>query len=81
MPKLNKEEAVSLSMYERQKLQRLHTQSAAAYVSVRNLAKGSRIPVSKVIQFLHSMTSYTKFTLAARKLKRLTAFDTFRNEI
>ena len=54
MPKLKKEEAGSLSKYERQKLQRLYTQGAAAYGSVRNLAKASRLPVSKVGQFLHS---------------------------
>ena len=81
MPKLKKEEAGSLSKYERQKLQRLYTQGAAAYGSVRNLSKASRLPVSKVRQFLHSKDSYTKFTLAARKFKRLRAFARFRNEI
>ena len=74
------EEAGSLSKYERQKLQRLYTQGAAAYGSVRNLAKASRLPVSKVRQFLHSKNSYTKFTLAARKFKRMRAFARFRNE-
>ena len=81
MPKLKIEEAGSLSKYERQKLQRLYTQGAAAYGSVRNLAKASRLPVSKVRQFLHSKASYTKFTLAAGKFKQLRAFVTFRNEI
>ena len=81
MPKLKKEEAGFLSKYERQKLQRLYTQGAAAYGSVRNLAKASRLPVSKVRQFLHSKDSYTKFTLAARKFKRMRAFARFRNEI
>ena len=81
MPKLKTEEAGSLSKYERQKLQRLYTQGAAAYGSVRNLAKASRLPVSKVRQFLHSEDSYTKFTLAARKFKRMRAFARFRNEI
>ena len=61
MPKLKIEEAGSLSKYERQKLQRLYTQGAAAYGSVRNLSKASRLPVSKVRQFLHSKDSYTKF--------------------
>ena len=75
MPKLKTEEAGSLSKYERQKLQRLYTQGAAAYGSVRNLAKASRLPVSKVRQFLHSKDSYTKFTLAARKFKRMRALD------
>ena len=80
MPKLKKEEAGSLSKYERQKLQKLYTQGAAAYGSVRNLAKASRLPLSKVRQFLHSKDSYTKFTLAARKFKRMRAFARFRNE-
>ena len=81
MPKLKTEEAGSLSKYERQKLQRLYTQGAAAYGSVRNLAKASRLPVSKVRQFLYSKDSYTKFNLAARKFKRMRAFARFRNEI
>ena len=81
MPKLKIEEAVSLSKYELQKLQRLYTQGAAAYGSVRNLAKASRLPVSKVRQFLHSKYSYKIFTLAARKFKRMRAFARFRNEI
>ena len=43
--------------------------------------KASRLPVSKVRQFLLSKDSYTKFTLAARKFKRMKAFASFRNEI
>ena len=81
MPKLKKEEAGPLSKYERQKLQRLYTQGGAAYGSVRNLAKASRLPVAKVRQFLHSKDSYTKVTLAARKFKKMRAFARFRNEI
>ena len=81
MPKLNIDEAGSFSKYERQKLQRLYTQGAAAYESVRNLSKASRLPVSKVRQFLHSKDSYTKFTLAARKFKEMRAFARFRNKI
>ena len=81
MPKQKIEEAGSLSKYERQKLQRLYTQGAAAYGSVRNLAKASRLPVSKVRQFLHSKDSFTKFTLAARKFKRMRAFARFKIEI
>ena len=80
MPKLEIEEAGSLSQYERQKLQRLYTQGAAAYSSVRNLAKANRLPVSKVRQFLFSKASYTKVTLATRKFKRMRAFARFRNE-
>ena len=68
-------------MYERQKLQRLYAQGAAAYGSVHNLAKASRLPVSKVRQFLHSKASYTKITLAARKFKGMGAFARFSNEV
>ena len=81
MQKQKIEEAGSLSEYERQKLQRLYTQGAAAYGPVRNLAKASRLPVSQVRQFLHSKASYTKFTSASRKFKRMRAFAIFRNEI
>ena len=81
MPKLKKQEAGSLSKYEPQKLQRLYTQGAAAYGSLRNLAKTSRLPLSTVRQFLHSKDSFTKFTLAARKFKRKRVFARFRNEI
>ena len=81
MPKLKKEEAGSLSKYERQKLQRLYTQGSAAYGSVCNLAKTSILSVSKVRQFLYSKASYTKSTLATRKFKRTRAFARFKNEI
>ena len=81
MPKLKIEQGGSFSKYEHQKLQRLYTQGAAACGSVRNLAKASRLTVSKVRQFLHSKASYTKFTLAAQKIKRMRAFARFRNKI
>ena len=81
MPKLERDEAGSLSKSERQKLQRLYTRGGAANVSVRNLVKASNLSVSKVRQFLHSKPSYTKFTLATRKFKRMKAFARFRNEI
>ena len=67
-------------MYERRKQQRLYTQGGA-YGSVRNLAKASRLPVSKFGQLLLSKDSYTKFTLAVRKFERMRAFGRFRNEI
>ena len=81
MPKIKREEAGSLSKSERQKLQRLYTQDGAAYRSVRSLVKASNLSVSKVRQFLHSKPSYTKFTLATRKFKRMKAFARFKNEI
>ena len=43
--------------------------------------KASNLSVSKVKQFLHSKPSYTKFTLATHKFKRMKAFDRFKNEI
>ena len=79
MPKLKIQEDGSLSKYERHKLQTLYTQGAAAYGSVRNLAKASRLSVSKVIQFLQSKVFCTKFTLATRKLKSMRAFARFKN--
>ena len=42
--------------------------------------KTSNLPVSKVRQFLQSKLSYTKFTLATRKIKRMKAFARFKNE-
>ena len=77
---LKREEAGSISKSERQKLQRLYTQGAAVFGSVRSLVKASKLSVSKVIQFLHSKSSYTKFTLATRKLKQIKAFARFENE-
>ena len=77
MPEIKIEEAGSLSKYERQKLQTLYTQGAAAYGSVRNLAKTSRLSVSNVRQFLHSKASYTKFTLATKKFERMRVFARF----
>ena len=81
MPKLKREEAGSLSKSERQKLQRLYTQGGAAYGSVRSLMKASNLSVSKVRQFLHSKSSFTKLTLATLKFKRMKAFARFKNEI
>ena len=81
MPKLKKEEAGTLSKSERRKLQRLYTQGGATYGSVRNLVRASSLSVSKVRQFLLSKPSYTKFTLATRKIKRMKALTRFDNEI
>ena len=81
MPKLKREEAGSLSISERQKLQSLYTEGGAAYGSVRNLVKASNLSVSKVRQFLPSKPSYTIYTLATRKFKRMKAFARFKNEI
>ena len=64
---------------ERQKLQRLYTQGAATYGSVRNLAQASKLPVSKVRQFLHSKISHSKFYFGNTKVQRMRAFARFRN--
>ena len=81
MPKLKREEAGSISKSERQKLQSLYIHGGAAYRSVRILVKASSLSVSKVRHFLHSKPSYTKFTLATRKFKRMKAFARYKNEI
>ena len=81
MPKLKREETGSFSKSERKKLQRLYTQGGAAYGSVRTLVKASNLSVSKVRQFLHLKSSYTKFTFATRKFKQMKAFARFKNEI
>ena len=46
----------------------------------RQLGKASRLPVSKVRQFLPSKASYTQIALATRKFKTIRAFSKFRNE-
>ena len=81
MPRVKREGLGSLSKSERQKLQRLYTQGFAAYGSVRNLTKAAKLYPSKVREILHSKTSYTRFTQATRKFKRLRAFPRFKNEI
>ena len=56
-------------------------QRFAAYGSVRNLAKAAKLSPSKVRQFLHSKTSYTRFTQATCKFKRMRATARFKGEI
>ena len=81
MPRVKKEELAFLSKSERQKLQILYTQGFAAYGSVRNFAKAAKLSRSKVKQFFHSKTSYTRFSQATRKFKRMRAFARFKDEI
>ena len=81
MPKLKREEAGSLSKSEYRQLQWLYTQGGAASGSVRNLVKASNLSVSKVRQFLRSKPSYTKFTLATRKMQRMKALAKFKKEL
>ena len=56
-------------------------QGFAAYGSERNLTKAAEPSPSKVREFLHSKTSYTRFTQATRKFRRMRAFARFKNEI
>ena len=81
MLKLKREEVGSLSKSERQKLQRLYTQGGTAFGSVGNLVRSSNLSESKVRQFLQSKPSYTKFTPATRKFKRMKTFARLENEI
>ena len=81
MPKQKREETGSLSKSERQKLQRLYTHGPVGYGSVRNLAKAIKLLFYKVRHFLHSKDSYSKFTLATRKFRRIRAFGKNKNEI
>ena len=81
MPQIKREEAGSLSEYERQKLQGLYMQDCAAYGSVRNLVKASNLSLSKVRHFLNSEPSHRILTLDTPKFKRMKAFAKFRNEI
>ena len=81
MPRVKKEGLGSLSKSERQKLKRLYTQGFAAYGSLRNLVKAAKLSPLNVREVLHSKTSYTKFTQATRKFKRIRAFARFKNEI
>ena len=55
-------------------MQKFYIRGDAAYGSVRHLLKTSDIPMSKVRQFLHSKTSYTKFTPSTRKFGTMRAF-------
>ena len=48
---------------------------------MRNLAKAAKRSPLKVREFLHSKTSYTRFTQATREFKRIRAFARFKNEI
>ena len=81
MSEPEREEAMFLSKYEPQKLQRLYTQGGAACVYVRELVTAGKLQQSKVTQFLHSKTSYRKFSQARPKFNRMEAFSRFKKEI
>ena len=48
---------------------------------MRNLAKAAKFSPLNVRKILHSKTSYTRFTQATRKFKRIGAFARFKSEI
>ena len=74
MPRVGKEELGYLSKSERQKLHTLYTQGFAAYGSVRILVEAAKLSPSKVRDFLHSKTSYARFTQGTRKFKEMRTF-------
>ena len=70
-----------LSRSEKQKQQKLYCECPAAYSSVKNSTKASKLPVSKVQYFHLSKSSYTRFNQETRKFRRMRAFARFKNEI
>ena len=80
MPKKKREGDGFLSRSEKHKQKKLYSAGSAAYCSVKNLTKVSKLPVSKVQYFLHSKSSYTRFNQATRKFRRMRAFARFKNE-
>ena len=81
MPKAKTEGVGSLSKSEKAKLQRLYKEGKAAFGSVRNLQKACGLSRGKVISFLHTKNSYTKYRQANRHFRRLPAFAKRINEI
>ena len=80
MPRKKTEETGCLSNYERRKLQKLYSQGGAAYGSVQNLVKASKVPISEVRHFLYSKTSYPRFSQSTRNFRRMKAFARLGNE-
>ena len=75
-----REEAGSLSMNERQKLQRVHTWGGDAYGSARKILKASNQPIPEERHFLDSRPSDKKFKRAKHKFERMRAIFCFENE-
>ena len=44
-------------------------ESSAAYGSVKNLVNTGKTTIAKIRQFLHSKTTYTKFSQPTRKFR------------
>lgn len=81
MPKRKTEEVGYLSKSEKTKLNRLYTEGSAAYGSLKNLVKASKLPENKVRHFLESKTSYTRYNQPTRRFTRLKTFAKHINEI
>ena len=58
----------------------MYTEDGAVFGSMLNLVNASNLPDSKERQFLHSKPSYTKFTPATGKFKRMKVFARLKNE-
>lgn len=63
------------------KLEKLYTDGPAAYGSIRNLQKYSKLPREKVLRFLESQHAYTKYRMYRRKFPRLKVIAYRINEI
>ena len=75
------EEAGYLSKYEHRKLQRLYTQGAAAYGSVRNLAKLADYQYQRSDRFYIQKLLVQNLLWQHKKFKRMRVFARFRKEI
>ena len=63
------------------KLQKEYDKGPAAYGSIKNLAKQSKLPIEKVRLFLHSKDSYNRYHNTTRRFKRLSAYSAHINDI
>ncbi len=81
-PKTN---GTTLSSKEYKKLHTLYTSfsknNTSTFGSAANLQKTSRLPLSKVLRYLHSNATYTKFKTPVRNFKRLIAVSPAIDEI
>ena len=81
MPKSKRGKLGTLQNMNVEKLQRLYTQTGAAYGSAHNVVKISNLPVSTVRLILHWKPSFTKSFYATHQFKRMNAFAGFTNEL
>lgn len=76
-----KKQAGLLTVSERIRLTKLYREGKAAYGSISNLSKASKLPHDKVEKFLQSKNAYTKYKQYNRKIERLSAKSRFINDI